>query len=279
MENHTTALDSSYNHSSNISYPVYDTNDYGDDPEGSNTDLFCWLDNNDRGVLLSKIVIGIFFPMSLLAIYSLYAQIRSERAVPVFIINLLISDILQVTCKVVKLAYGMHRMTDVIAFIYTYFGFVIASVFFMTLIALERYVMIAHPLWYRFNKTTKVFVSVSIVTWILSILMGFVIAFNIISTVLLPLPFMIFFIVGTFRALSTAQAVPAAEKRRIVAVLVVVVLIYSVMFLPIVSWNFSCMLIQISPLTDMFLYIFLKKWFIDKLLTSLCCCIKDSDEA
>uniref|UniRef100_A0A3Q2GP29 G-protein coupled receptors family 1 profile domain-containing protein n=1 Tax=Cyprinodon variegatus TaxID=28743 RepID=A0A3Q2GP29_CYPVA len=183
--------------------------------------------------------------------------------------------------------------------IYTYYGFVIASVFFMTLIALERYLMIAHPLRYRFSKTAKISVWVSIITWIISILTGFVSAGYPGSSLLLPFPLMIFSLVGTFKALSTVQSVHAAEKRRIVGVLVVVFLIYTATFLPFVlapllsvfstryhtillSWNFvdfSCTAIQINPLTDIFLYILFKKWFLDKLLTFLCCCIKNSDEA
>ncbi|XP_015224740.1 PREDICTED: ovarian cancer G-protein coupled receptor 1-like, partial [Cyprinodon variegatus] len=211
MENQKTALDSSYNHSSNISYPVYDINGNGRSHWVIKEDLFCWLHKNERGDLLSKIVIGIFFPMSLLAIYSLYSQIRSERFVPVFIINLLISDVLQVTCMAVNLTFE-EQPRHIYA---TYYGFIGASLFFMTLIALERYLMIAHPMWYRFNKTTKVSVLVSVVTWIFSILLGFAIGTNIGSSLLIPFPFMIFSLVGTFRALSTAQAVPAAEKRRI----------------------------------------------------------------
>ncbi|XP_038157017.1 G-protein coupled receptor 42-like [Cyprinodon tularosa] len=157
--------------------------------------------------------------MSLLAVYSLYSQIRSERVVPVFLINLLISDVLQVVCMVVNLAYdmdtrikwtnfayGMDPRTDRMYFIRTYHGFVVASALFMTLITLERYLMIAHPLWYRFNKTAKVSVSVSVATWILSILMSFVSYLFPEAGFLIPLPFMIFFVALTFRALSTAQA-------------------------------------------------------------------------
>lgn len=51
---------------------------------------------------------------------------------------------------------------------------------------------------------------------------------------LLPFPFFVFFLAGTLKALSTAIKVAADEKRRIVAVLVVVLLIYTLLFLPII---------------------------------------------
>uniref|UniRef100_A0A3Q2D298 G-protein coupled receptors family 1 profile domain-containing protein n=1 Tax=Cyprinodon variegatus TaxID=28743 RepID=A0A3Q2D298_CYPVA len=237
-----------------------------------------------------------FFSMILLCFVFFSFQIRSERVVPVFIVNLLISDILQVACMAVHISAMTYGY--IFYLIITYYGFVIASVYFMTLIALERYLMIAHPLWYRFNKIPKISVPVSVVTWIISILISFVSLGYPESSLLIPLPFMIFSLVGTFRSLYTVQAVPAAEKRRIVGILIVVFLTYTVVFLPyvlaplmlifathfhivVMSFNFldySCMLIQISPLTDIFLYIFLKKWFLDKLLTFLCCCIKNRDD-
>lgn len=102
---------------------------------------------------------------------------------------------------------------------------------------------------------------------------------------LLPLPLLIFFLVGTIKALSAARNVPAEEKRMIVAILVVVLIIYTLLFLPNSIW---CMMIEfrynhiltrvayisllLSPLADLTLYFCIRRSVMDKLLKSLCYC-------
>lgn len=156
--------------------------------------------------------------------------------------------------------------------------------------------MIAQPLWYRFRRPVKVSVLFSVVTWVLSLISPFVSHGYLAALFLFPFPLLIFFLVRTLRALSAAQSVPPDEKRQIVAVLVVVLLIYTVMFLPrilmdIEYWLFggsehsmyaillkvSCILIQVSPLTDLLLYFVVRKWIFEKLLSVLFCWIKNSN--
>ncbi|PWA24279.1 hypothetical protein CCH79_00021072, partial [Gambusia affinis] len=59
---------------------------------------------------------------------------------------------------------------------------------------------------------------------------------TVIITVLfiLPFPVFIFFLVGTIKALSGAFNVPADEKRRIAAIQVVELIIYTLLYLPII---------------------------------------------
>lgn len=102
---------------------------------------------------------------------------------------------------------------------------------------------------------------------------------------LFPFPLFIFFLAGTIRALSTSRSVPIDEKRRIVANLVMVLLIYTVMFLPSIIWllieesrqclifkNIILTLLYSSPLADVTMFIFIRKGVTDRLLRSLCCC-------
>uniref|UniRef100_A0A671X4B4 G-protein coupled receptors family 1 profile domain-containing protein n=2 Tax=Sparus aurata TaxID=8175 RepID=A0A671X4B4_SPAAU len=188
-----------------------------------------------------------------------------------------------------------------------YISSLTVSIGFMVCIALERYLLIAHPLWYRFRHTIKFSVVLCVMVWVLSpvsvlslsalsTLQDVSIAPIIIGTfLLLPLPLFIFFLGGTIRALS-ASRVPSDEKRRIVGILVLVLLIYTLLFLPAIILFMTKMntdhhtlksdqlpylayvFLMLSPLADAFLYVFMRKGTIDKFLSSVCCCGMDSND-
>ncbi|MEQ2180174.1 hypothetical protein GOODEAATRI_032955, partial [Goodea atripinnis] len=162
------------------------------------------------------------------------------------------------------------------------------------------YLLIVWPFWYRFSKKLMVSASVSAVSWTLSIYIGFNNKswLGALLALPLPLPLFISFLVRIFKAPSTSHNVPSDDKRQIVEVLTVVVCTYILTFLPQIfkelwwsRWwwwdidlntyinliNVSCTLIQINPLTDLLLYIFIKKWVFDKLLAFLCCCRNTKD--
>ena len=143
--------------------------------------------------------------------------------------------------------------------------------------------------------------AVSVAVWVLSLALSLPLflgasytAEKILFSVFLlfPLPLLIFFLGGTIRALS-ASRVPSDEKRRIVGVLVLVLLIYTLLFLPTImlavakddtlnTWtlgNLSAMFVRLSPLADLLLYVFMRKGIIDKLLAAVCCCRMDSNDS
>ncbi|XP_061601143.1 ovarian cancer G-protein coupled receptor 1-like [Cololabis saira] len=275
----STSRDNRYNPSNTI----YDNNSH-----------YASADNNSTAVgldlypVVGWLIISFGLPLTLIAIVGVHSLIRTQHATPVYIINLLVSDLIQLCNLTLWLAGVTHRIVSSI-----YHFCVLVSVGFMVCVSLERYLVIAQPVWYRFRRNIKITLVVCVVVWILPLL--YVIPNNLSADpriveiivavyLLLPLPLFIFFLVGSLRALSAARSVPTDEKRRIVAILIVVLLIYMLLFLPSIVWllieqsinpvfvNVAVLLLNISPLADLSMYIFIRKGTIDRLLASLCCC-------
>ncbi|XP_073337571.1 uncharacterized protein [Pagrus major] len=239
------------------------------------------------------IIISIGLSLTPVAIYAVCSLVRKDHVAPISVINLLISDLIQLCCLIVVVAGEEESIIFKFGF-YLYDVGLMASVGFMVCVALERYLVIARPLWYSFERTIKTPVVVCIVVWVLPVFISPIFWINdkvyyiIVATyLLLPLPLFIFSLVGTIKALS-ASRVPSDEKRRIVGILVLVVLIYILLFMPTVIWqlgdvnitsDLSFLLVQLSPLADLFLYVFMRKGTIDKFLASVCCCRMDSNDS
>ncbi|XP_078141510.1 uncharacterized protein LOC139910367 [Centroberyx gerrardi] len=223
-------------------------------------------------------------------------MVRDGQVAPIYVINLLVSDLIQLCFMVVRLE-APWSIIDIM--IYIYFSGLMASVGFMVCVALERYLVIACPLWYHFRRNIKVSLVVSFMVWAFSIahliIIHFIytlfpyILFSI--SLLLPFPLLIFFLAGTLKALSVSISVPPEEKRQIVGVLVLVLLNYTLLFLPLIITflatgsstepihpNLSLIFVQFSPLVDLVLYVFMRKGAVDKLLACLCRCRMTSDE-
>ncbi|KAG8000305.1 G-protein coupled receptor 4 [Nibea albiflora] len=280
------------NTSQNYSFNYSNIYDY--DYDSNNT-------YNENAVFVERVVtyiiIGVGLPLILVGIYALYCQVRNSQVAPIYVINLLISDIIQLCCLTVRVKVPVDWNIQIQFIIYTYS--LLTSVGFMVCIALERYLVVAWPLWYRFRRTIKTSVVVCVVVWIFPFVYFLTFIFWVQTKVfltvaaiypLLALPLLIFFLGGTLKALS-ASTVPSDEKRRIVGVLVLVLLIYTLLFMPSVIMllsvesrkNFifnllSVIFLRSSPLADLFLYVFMRKGVIDKLLASVCCCRMDSND-
>ncbi|KAL7383896.1 hypothetical protein ABVT39_020263 [Epinephelus coioides] len=250
--------------------------------------------------VVTIIIICVGLPLTLVAIYAVRSLVKDDHVVPIYVINLLITDLIQLCCLMTRVLPEdwIPPWTELISYI-MYFYCLMASIGFMVCIALERYLVIACPLWYRFRRTIKVSVLVCVVVWALpAVIYCLLIAARnpaIMAGILLllPLPLFIFFLGGTLKALSASISVHSDEKRRIVGMLVLVLLIYTLLFLPTIILSLtqgssvinkrklsdlSLTFLKLSPLADLFLYIFMRKGTIDKLLASVCCCRMDSDD-
>lgn len=227
---------------------------------------------------------------------------------PIYVINLLVSDLVQLCCMIIWLTKAKaERLSDITCFLYVFS--LMTSVCFMVCVALERYVsgrppsrrpcpavsyhvsvcgrylVISQPLWYRFRRTIHFSVVVCLAAWALSLVTILSIslasdfmypAIVLCIVLLLPFPVLVFSLVGSLKALSSSISVPSKEKRRIVGVLVLVLLNYTLLFLPTIVLSFcrrydsvlhgvSFTLIQFSPLANLVLYVFLRKGTMDHL--------------
>ncbi|XP_074532168.1 G-protein coupled receptor 4-like [Halichoeres trimaculatus] len=244
-------------------------------------------------------IISIGLPLTLVTIYALYSLVRKDHVAPIYVINLLITDLFQLCCLIV-LESGIFGYVKRI-----YGCLLLTSVGFMVCVSLERYLVIAHPLWYRFRRTIKISVAVCVVVWVIppvllftvdqlvrNAVWGLIGAEFILSLFFMtPFPLFIFFLVGTLRALSASVSVSSDEKRRIVGILVLVLLIYTFLFLPAIicllvdegrlNNNFTILAVmsyRLSPLADLSLYIFIRKDIVGKFLSAVCCCKMESND-
>ncbi|XP_062285995.1 ovarian cancer G-protein coupled receptor 1-like, partial [Scomber scombrus] len=250
------------------------------DPSLLNTEEYiaCWI----------VIVIGL--PLIILAIYYLYSLVRHNHIAPIYVINLLISDLIQLCCMATLLGKPKGVLFLINALIHS-IG-VMASVGFMVCISLERYLLIAWPLWYRSRRTMKVSVVVCVVVWVLALVVTCSVLFiasedtPIAVILLLPFPVLIFSVVGIFKGLSAAISVSSEEKRRIVGATILVLLNYTLLFLPFIivtitqdhTMTIPYALIYFNPLGDLVLYVFMRKGAIDKILASVCCCRMETQQ-
>ncbi|XP_035256840.1 G-protein coupled receptor 4-like [Anguilla anguilla] len=223
------------------------------------------------------VTVCIELPVLCWAVFALYHQVKADNVTPVYVMNLLISDFIQIIGRILDLMHiGSHFVLI--------FGLLL-SVGFMVCIALERYLLVVHPLWYRCRRTIKhsILISLVICAFVVLIFTGLFFWFymftfiGVATFLILPLPLLLFFLGATWRALSHSISVPHKEKKRILGTLILVLLLYFILFFPTIlfissmfSGSFSeidfwklfiviFVFMYISPLIDPLLYILIKK--------------------
>ena len=95
------------------------------------------------------------------AVFILYLQDKDGYAAPIYALNLLISDFLQIIRRLIMLSLGYAIVYSNIAFLLG----ILASVGLMVSIALERYLLNVHPLWYRCHHKNEHSVLISLAVW------------------------------------------------------------------------------------------------------------------
>uniref|UniRef100_A0A3B3RAU0 Si:ch211-132e22.4 n=1 Tax=Paramormyrops kingsleyae TaxID=1676925 RepID=A0A3B3RAU0_9TELE len=228
-------------------------------------------------VNLVTLVIGL--PVVSLALYVVYRQFKANHVASVYVINLLISDIIQFLGRPF-----IYLPSAEVIFLYTLLSGIVSSLGFMVCIAMERYLLIAHPHWYRSHFTLKLSVVSSLVVWLVSLailpIIGFPLFFA--TLLLIPLPLLLFFFVGTWRGLSKTITLSSREKKRILATLLLVIANCALLFIPYIISNYQnpydfvhweSLPFYFSPLLDPLLYIFIRK-DIKGIMEEFPCCRK-----
>ncbi|XP_016311992.1 G-protein coupled receptor 4-like [Sinocyclocheilus anshuiensis] len=136
----------------------------------------CGIDFSQDGIFL-PVLYGIFFiigtPLNLLALFGLYRLIQSENVLPVYVINLLIADLIQLLTLPLWIDYyanghywrfGPRSCQFMGLFFYIS---IYAGIFFMCIIALERHLAIARPLSFKHLRNLKFARWIALGIWIL----------------------------------------------------------------------------------------------------------------
>ncbi|XP_063048198.1 ovarian cancer G-protein coupled receptor 1-like [Engraulis encrasicolus] len=234
-------------------------------------------------IVVYWVVFLIAFPGICFALYKLRSQVRPDQVASVYVINLLISDLIQICANPiqmsVRLAMGGRFVGLFSWYIYRYS--VQVNVLFMMCISAERYVMIAHAVWYRNIQSHKLSIILSVINWSVSVIIWLALAFThspwscMAAILLVPYPVVMFFFVATWRALSRSS-VPRHDQIRIRAILGFVLGIYTILFLPFIITLFyntgnnndfdsysmplmASILVALNPLFDLLLYVLIRR--------------------
>ncbi len=248
------------------------------------------------------IIFSIEFVVMCLALFGLCCLLRSNHAVPLFVMNLFLCDIIQICAKPVLNFCTLTEQKNVFLFVFhVYIMSIIVNIGFMVCISVERYIMIKYPVWYRLHHSCRNLVLICLLVW--ATLCGYmvinvIIAFKVdvelaflLSVIffLLPYPLVVFCFVGSWKALSHSVAVTSDERKRILMILSLVLFNYTVLFLPSIAQNIifavsfkhgissydylhsvSGIMMYLNPLADSLLYIFIRK-DAHSMLRFLCC--------
>lgn len=136
----------------------------------------CGIDFSQDGIFL-PVLYGIFFiigtPLNLLALFGLYKLIQLENVLPVYVINLLIADLIQLLTMPLWIDYyanghywrfGPQSCQFMGMFFYIS---IYAGIFFMCIIALERHLAIARPLSFKHLRNLRFARWIALAIWIL----------------------------------------------------------------------------------------------------------------
>ncbi|XP_018531676.1 lysophosphatidic acid receptor 4-like [Lates calcarifer] len=277
-----------------------------------NASLLCGKDpayyTNTIGIVVDWVIFLIGLPEVCLAFYALLRLLKRDKAAPIFVINLLLSDLIQIGITVVFIISRFFDATfrpfaraRCIARLFVRLGLT-SSLGFMVLISAERYLMVACPVWYHTKNTAMLSSLISLCMWALSLAYSILDYFSAFSLLvfsiicLLPAPFLVAFFTATWKSLNKSMAMrhDTKHKRRVLGVLSLVLGMYIVLFVPFsfrnlyyslkgdnaedtedsvrdLSGVLTSALVYLSPLIDALIYIFLRRDIRDIVEAFPCC--------
>uniref|UniRef100_A0A671P297 G-protein coupled receptors family 1 profile domain-containing protein n=1 Tax=Sinocyclocheilus anshuiensis TaxID=1608454 RepID=A0A671P297_9TELE len=209
------------------------------------------------GTVYILIISSIEIPIICLAIYAVYSLIKLNHSAPVFVINLLAADLIQIVCMLLFTSPSVWTISIITMVWASYTGF-----YFMTCIAVERYVLIAHPVWHRSHRSLKCFVCTSLTVWLLPLI---TIPVFILTKVILFMPF-IFYLV-----LAPLFFVMMSFTFLILPIDILMIVCNNLDNTPCSLFKFTALLYLLNPLVDCLLYVFMRSDAENIIRTPHCC--------
>ncbi|KAK9978998.1 hypothetical protein ABG768_012445 [Culter alburnus] len=226
-------------------------------------------------------------PIMILTLVALCALIKSQRSASVFVIHLVLSDLIQIICMLMKTIERSSKQQN--AYDYS----LIASVYFMACVAFERYLLVSHPIWYKSHHSLKVSCVISVIVWFVPLIFA-----DQSIGCFIPYPIIILCFVGTRRGLSHAISLTSLKRQLILGSLFLVLLTYMFLILPFVILRFIIetypkiqnsllfvkavyffeYLMYLNPLADCLLYLFMRPDAGDLMKFDHCCCRTDTHQ-
>lgn len=279
-----------------------------------NASLLCGKDpvyyTNTAGIVVDWVIFLVGLPEVCLACYALLCLLKKDKSAPIFAINLLVSDLIQIGITVVFIMSRFFAVTfqpliraRCIARLFVRLGLT-SSLGFMLLISVERYVIVDFPVWYLTKYSANAAILISVCMWTLSLtysILDYIFLIHTRSSLflfsvicLIPAPFLVALFTATLRSLNKSMAIrhETKNRRRIIGVLVLGT--YVVLFFPFSLRNLyyslkrenvsdegdsvkdlssvlTSALVYISPLIDSLMYIFIRRDIKDTVEAFPCC--------
>ncbi|XP_048019550.1 mas-related G-protein coupled receptor member A5-like [Megalobrama amblycephala] len=254
------------------------------------------------------VISAIEIPIMILTLVALCALIKSQRSAPVFVIHLILSDLIQIICiimKTIDFTPEVYIGFKLYIFFRAYHYSLIAGVYFMACVAFERYLLVSHPIWYKSHHSLKVSCVISVIIWFVPLIFVDIdfdsLSFGYVKRSIgcfIPYPIIILCFVGTRRGLSHAISLTSLKRRLILGSLFLVLLTYTFLILPFVILDFivttfpklkysllfdkvfffSKHLLYLNPLADCLLYLFMRPDAGDLMKSVRCCCRTDTHQ-
>ncbi|XP_056330440.1 G-protein coupled receptor 4-like [Danio aesculapii] len=239
-------------------------------------------------LVYTSIIISVEFPMICLAISAVFTLIKSNQSTPVFVINLLTADLIQILCL---LLYIIPSEWTANISNGTTMWLTFTRCYFMTCIAVERYIMIAHPVWHRTHRSVKCLVCASLTAWFLPLIVVPPCIFIPHLQYIMPfIPYVVIIVCFALvcRSLSHSISLTPLKKQLVLAPLFFVLMSYTFLTLPgnilfiffaytnmdgslIRLWIFTEYLYMLNPLVDCLLYVFMRSDAENIIWTPHCC--------
>ncbi|XDV30419.1 hypothetical protein PO909_033345 [Leuciscus waleckii] len=219
-------------------------------------------------------------PVVLLTLFALCFLIKSHRAASVYVINLILSDLLQIGFIFV-LTTNLANAALWSAYKYC----LIVGLFFMACIAIERYILVSYPHWYRSHHSLKMSCFISFIIWLVPLTFTNIKQQDIFTMFSQCLACFI----RTWRGLSHAISITAHKRKLILGSLSLVLLNYTFLILPLSITSFCLVflehhppfvlkfylfchcLLYLNPLADCLLYLFMRS-DAENIMKSFYCC-------